>query len=85
MLTVTSAARAGKTCRTACSIIRRGTGLIAASPTGSFMPGRVIVPTPSPARKRMPPSLSISRTRARTSLPVVISGSSPPSLMTPQT
>jgi hypothetical protein len=33
-------------------IIARGAGLIAGSPTASVRPGRVTVPTPSPARLR---------------------------------
>ena len=35
-------------------IIARGTGLIAGSPGGSGRPGRVTVPTPSPARNVTP-------------------------------
>ena len=35
-------------------IIWRGTGLIAGSPGGSGRPGRVMVPTPAPARKLTP-------------------------------
>ena len=35
-------------------IIARGAGLIAGSPTGSGRPGRVTVPTPSPALKLRP-------------------------------
>ena len=48
--TVTRAARAPITLRTASSIICRGTGLMAGSPTGIFRPGSVTVPTPMPAR-----------------------------------
>ena len=35
----------------AAAIMRRGTGLMAGSPGGTARPGRVTVPTPSPARK----------------------------------
>ena len=70
-------------CRSAASaitprIISRGTGLIAGSPGGIGRPGRVTVPTPSPAAKPRPGSA-----RAITRQPWVTSGSSPASLTTP--
>ncbi len=64
-------------------IISRGTGLIAGSPGGSGRPGRVTVPTPSPARKMTPLPGAPRRTVARTSAPCVTSGSSPASLTMP--
>ncbi len=70
------------TSRNAPSIISRGRGLIAGSPGGTGSPGRVTVPTPSPAAKRTPepagPHITVQRMRA----PWVTSGSSPASLMT---
>ena len=82
--TVTRAPFVPITLRTASSIILRGTGLMAGSPTGIFSPGSVIVPTPSPATNRISPSLSKTSTREMISMPLVMSGSSPLSLMTPQ-
>ncbi len=64
-------------------IISRGTGLIAGSPTASGSPGRVTVPTPSPAVKRTPAPGAPLRTVATTSAPWVTSGSSPASLTMP--
>ena len=61
----------------------RGTGLIAGSPGGTGSPGRVTVPTPSPARKMTPLPGAPSRTVAQISAPWVTSGSSPASLITP--
>ena len=67
-----------------CSLIsRRGTGLIAGSPTASGRPGLVTVPTPGPARNVTPAPGAPYRTVARTSAPWVTSGSSPASLTTP--
>ena len=63
-------------------IIWRGTGLIAGSPGGSGRPGRVIVPTPAPARKVTPLPAGPRLTVARTNAPWVTSGSSPASLTT---
>jgi len=66
-----------------CSVIRRrGTGLMAGSPTATDRPERVTVPTPSPAWKCMPASPASSR-RTQSRAPWVASGSSPASLMTP--
>ena len=64
-------------------IICRGTGLMAGSPGGTGRPGRVTVPTPSPARNVTPAPGAPSRTVATTSAPCVTSGSSPASLITP--
>ena len=64
-------------------IIWRGTGLMAGSPGGMGRPGRVTVPTPSPARKLTPLPRAARRTVARISAPWVTSGSSPASLTTP--
>ncbi len=49
-----------------CSIIRRGTGLMAGSPGGIGSPPFVTMPTPGPALKRMPdpPSRSVAMTIA---------------------
>ena len=63
--------------------IWRGTGLMAGSPGGMGRPGRVTMPTPSPARKVTPPPGAPRRTVARISAPWVTSGSSPASLTTP--
>ena len=63
--------------------ICRGTGLMAGSPGGTGKPGRVTVPTPSPARKMTPLPGAARRTVARISAPWVTSGSSPASLTTP--
>ncbi len=68
---------------TASRIIRRGTGLMAGSPTGTGRPGSVTVPTPGPARNSTPEPRAPCRTVARTSAPWVTSGSSPASLTTP--
>ena len=71
----------GVTWRTAATIIRRGTGLIAGWPGGTWSPGLVTVPTPSPAEKvtSLP---SFQDTVATISRPSVTSGSSPASLRT---
>ena len=61
----------------------RGTGLMAGSPTGIGNPGRVTIPTPSPAKKRTPAPEGPNRTEERMSAPWVTSGSSPASLMIP--
>ena len=81
---VTSAPRAPITSRSARSIIMRGTGLIAGSPMGTLSPGRVTVPTPSPARKLTAPGTGESFTAALIMMPSVESGSSPASFITPQ-
>ncbi len=47
-------------------IMRRGAGLMAGSPTASCRPGRVTVPTPSPALKVTPLSGAPGVTRAST-------------------
>ena len=65
------------------AIIRRGAGLIAGSPTARLKPGRVTMPTPSPARNTIPASGGAGRTQDSTSAPWVTSGSSPASLRTP--
>ena len=71
--------------RTASAIIFRGTGFIAGSPTGTFRPGNVTTPTPSPAANKISPSPSIISTWAKTFTPLVISAlSSPESLITPK-
>ena len=69
--------------RTLRTIIRRGTGLIAGSPTGTGRPGSVTCPTPSPPA-RMIPGSACQATVACNSAPSVTSGSSPASLITPQ-
>ena len=71
------------TSASAARIIARGTGLIAGSPGASARPGRVTVPTPSPAAKRRPVPGGPRRTLATTSAPCVTSGSSPASLTMP--
>ncbi len=81
---VTSAPRAPITSRSARSIIMRGTGLIAGSPMETLSPGRVTVPTPSPARKLTAPGTGESFTAALIMMPSVESGSSPASFITPQ-
>ena len=59
--------------RSTCSrIIRRGTWLMAASPTGWSRPGLVTRPTPSPPSMRTPEA-SVFRTAAHTSIPSVTS------------
>jgi hypothetical protein len=68
---------------TASRIIRRGTGLIAGSPTASGSPALVTVPTPGPAANVTPDPAGPGRTVERTSAPCVTSGSSPASLTTP--
>ena len=55
-------------------IIARGAGLIAGSPGASGRPGRVTVPTPSPARKTMPLPGAAHRSAATISAPCVTSG-----------
>ena len=74
---------AAATSAMASRIMRRGTGLIAGSPGGTGRPGRVTVPTPSPARNVTPAPGAPARTVARMSAPCVTSGSSPASLITP--
>ena len=74
---------AAATSATVSRIIRRGTGLIAGSPTGTGSPGRVTVPTPGPARNATPLPGAPSRTVEWTSARWVTSGSSPASLTTP--
>ena len=64
----------------AARIMARGPGLIAGSPGGSGRPGRVIVPTPGPARNARPLAGRRAETVARISAPWVTSGSSPASL-----
>jgi hypothetical protein len=71
-------------CRSATSaslarIIARGAGLIAGSPGARGSPGRVTVPTPSPALKPRPAPGGAKRTVATISAPWVTSGSSPAS------
>ena len=68
---------------TVSSIMRRGAGLMAGSPTASGRPARVTVPTPSPAAKRTPLPAGPGRTVATTSAPWVTSGSSPASFTIP--
>ena len=74
---------AAATSATVSHIIRRGTGLIAGSPTGTGSPGRVTVPTPGPARNSTPHPGAPSRTVEWTSARWVTSGSSPASLTIP--
>ena len=59
-------------------IIRRGTLLIAAAPTGWSRPGFVTRPTPGPPSMEMP-GRACRSTVAKINAPVVASGSSPPS------
>ena len=54
ILTVTRHPASPSTSRTACAIIARGTGLMAGSPGGICSPGKVTVPTPSPAQNTIP-------------------------------
>ena len=61
------------------SIIRRGPGLIAGSPTSRTKPSRVTVPTPFTALKETPRPARSKRARTTTSAPCVTSGSSPAS------
>ena len=75
---------AAATSATVLRIIRRGTGLIAGSPTATGRPGRVTVPTPRPARNVTPVPGAPSRTVATTSARWVTSGSSPASLTMPR-
>ena len=56
---------AAATAATCSRMIRRGTGLIAGSPTASGRPGLVTVPTPGPARKTTPLPGSPRRTVGR--------------------
>jgi len=69
---------------TAARIIRRGTGLIAGSPTATGKPGLVTRPTPGPLTRTIFSSCpsSSQRTVAPISAPLVTSGSSPASLTT---
>ena len=86
IVTVTSgggAPFASATSASASRIIARGAGLIAGSPTASGRPGRVTVPTPSPARKPIPEPGAAQATSAMISAPWVTSGSSPASLTMP--
>jgi hypothetical protein len=55
---------------------------MAGSPGDIGSPGRVTVPTPAPALKRIPAPAGKRLSRATTSAPCVTSGSSPASLMT---
>ena len=71
------------TSATAWRIIACGAGLIAGSPTGTGSPGRVTVPTPSPAVKRTPLPGGARLTLQTTSAKWVTSGSSPASLTMP--
>ena len=73
--------RSPATSPTTPTIIDRGTGLIAGSPTPIGNPAFVTVPTPSPATKTMPPALACTRTIINA--PWVTSGSSPASLVIP--
>ena len=68
---------------TASVISRRGTGLIAGSPTAIGRPGLVTVPTPRPARKLHAAAGRPAPHVAMISAPWVTSGSSPASLMMP--
>ena len=74
---------ASHTARTACSIILRGTRLMAAAPTGWSSPGFVTRPTPGPPSITTPGCAARS-TRASISAPCVASMSSPPSFATAQ-
>ena len=65
------------------AIIFRGVGFIAGSPISKPNPGKVTIPTPFPAAKRIPVSLE-SITFAQISRLLVTSGSSPASLTTVQ-
>ena len=87
METITSAppaapAASSSAC-TASAIIRRGTRLMAAAPTGWSRPGLVTRPTPSPPSMHTP-GAPVRRTDAHTSIPSVTSASSPASLRTAQ-
>jgi hypothetical protein len=68
---------------TASVIILRGTGLIAGSPIATGRPGKVTVPTPSPAVNVTPAPAAPRRTLAIIRAPWVTSGSSPASLTMP--
>ena len=78
------AAAAPRTASACSAIMRRGTVLMAAAPTGWSSPGRVTRPTPGPPSMRMPGSRA-RQTVATMSRPSVASGSSPASLRTAQT
>ena len=65
------------------SIIWRGTGLMAGSPTAIGNPGLVIVPTPLPCRNRTPCPDLPKRSSAMIKAPWVTSGSSPASFIMP--
>ena len=69
---------------TAARIIRRGTGLMAGSPTATGNPGLVTTPTPGPLTSTTDshPGSSSQRASAPISAPLVTSGSSPASLTT---
>ncbi len=67
---------------TAARIMRRGTELMAGAPTGRPKPGRVIVPTPGPARSSEDLSPCLHDTDAVMRAPWVQSGSSPASFTT---
>ena len=84
MATETSAGppSTGASASSIASIIVRGAGLMAGSPTARLRPGLVTMPTPSPARKTMPAPAGAGRTQDSTSAPWVTSGSSPASLRT---
>ena len=68
---------------TARSIMERGPGLMAASPTGTFRPGLVTRPTPSPPSTWTPGAAETDAV-ATIRAPSVTSGSSPLNLRTAQ-
>ena len=68
-----------RTCSTFSQIMRRGTELMAAAPTGWSRPRFVTRPTPCPP-SIVTPGCALRRTEAKTSAPAVTSGSSPLSL-----
>ena len=78
---VTTMSRAPASARAA-AIMARGPGLIAGSPGAIGRPGRVAVPTPSPATKVRPEPGAPGSSRTTTVAPWVTSGSSPASLTT---
>src|SRR5271166_254872 len=85
-ISTTASAAAPSFCATSSRLARimtRGAGLIAGSPGGRGRPGRVTVPTPSPALNDTPAPGGARRTVATTSAPWVTSGSSPASLTMP--
>lgn len=65
------------------AIIARGPGFMAGSPGAIGRPGRVAVPTPSPALNTSPAPGAAGRTVTTISAPWVTSGSSPASFTTP--